>query len=76
MRRLRHETGEDDDDEGVAVLDRDNYEDRVGEVTWTFIHFHTDWCRHCKVLEETWEDLAAQFKGEYFKIKNVVMQQL
>ena len=64
IRRLRHNTGEDDDDEAVVVLDRDNFEDRLSDVVWTFIFFHTDWCRHCRVVEELWEDLANHYKGE------------
>ena len=48
VKRLRHSLGDEDDEEIVAVLDRDNFEDRTGEVTFTFILFHADWCRYCR----------------------------
>ena len=48
VKRLRHSLGDVDDEEIVTVLDRDNFEDRTGEVTFTFILFHADWCRHCR----------------------------
>ena len=50
VKRLRHSLGEEDDEETVAVLDRDNFEDRTGEVLFTFILFHADWCRHCRLI--------------------------
>ena len=62
VRRMQFNVAE-DYDETVAELDRDNFEDRTGEVEWTFVHFHTDWCRHCKYVAETWEELAERYKG-------------
>ena len=63
VKRMRQNVAE-DDDESVAVLDRDNFEDRTSEVEWTFILFHADWCRHCKLMADTWEKLAEVYKGK------------
>ena len=62
VKRMRQNVAE-EDDESVAVLDRDNFEDRTSEVEWTFILFHADWCRHCKLMADTWEKLAEVYKG-------------
>ena len=40
--------GEEDEEEVVAVLDRDSWEDRTQEAELALVHFHTDWCRHCR----------------------------
>ena len=40
--------GAEDEEEVVAVLDRDSWEDRTQEVELALVHFHTDWCRHCR----------------------------
>ena len=50
VKRLRHSLWEEDAEETVAVLDRDNFEDRTGEVLFAFILFHADWCRHCRLI--------------------------
>ena len=75
--------GEEDEEEVVAVLDRDSWEDRTQEAELALVHFHTDWCRHCRsrqyiarwqikyllfvlvlrALMNTWEELAARYKG-------------
>ena len=40
--------GDEDEEEVVAVLDRDSWEDRTQEAELALVHFHTDWCRHCR----------------------------
>ena len=40
--------GAEDEEEVVAVLDRDSWEDRTQEAELALVHFHTDWCRHCR----------------------------
>jgi len=61
VKRMKHNVAE-DEDETVAVLDRDNFEDRTSEMEWTFIQFHADWCRHCKLMSDNWEKLAELYK--------------
>ena len=55
----------------VAVLDRDNFEDRIEEAGLAFVMFHTDWCRHCKPLASTWEMLASQYRTEDVTVASV-----
>ena len=53
----------DDEETAVVKLDRDNFEEETG-TGFAFVHFYTDWCRHCKSLEKTWELLAEKYQGE------------
>lgn len=53
----------DDEDKAVVELGRDNFEEEI-RTGFTFVHFYTDWCRHCKSLEKTWELLAEKYQGD------------
>jgi thiol-disulfide isomerase/thioredoxin len=53
----------DDEDKAVVELGRDNFEEEI-RTGFAFVHFYTDWCRHCKSLEKTWELLAEKYQGE------------
>ena len=59
-------TGQDmseDEEISVVELDRDNFEEEI-KTGFAFVHFYTDWCRHCKTLAVTWELLAEKYQGE------------
>ena len=53
----------DDEEISVVELDRDNFEGEI-KIGFAFVHFYTDWCRHCKTLAATWELLAQKYQGE------------
>lgn len=53
----------DDEDKAVVELGRDNFEEEI-RTGFAFVHFYTDWCRHCKSLEKTWELLAEKYQGD------------
>ena len=48
--------------DAVLDLDRDNFEEELGEEV-AVVHFYTDWCRHCKPLALNWKALADKYKG-------------
>ena len=52
------------EDEHVAVLKTDNFDDFIKNNKYAFVKFYAPWCGHCKSMEPAYSKLAQRMKAE------------